>query len=176
MTTDQSFSSFVHANSTSLYRTAYLLTGDPAAAEELLQGVLVRMYPMWSRVDSMVAPAAYVRRSLVNAFVSARRRSSARDVALGPQHDKGNGRDLVEQAADRDLAWRLLGTLPYRQRAALVLRFYADLPDAEIAAALRCRVSTVRSLVSRGLQSLRERGLDSPPARKDSLTDGRTRP
>jgi RNA polymerase sigma-70 factor (sigma-E family) len=177
MATDQSFSSFVHANSTSLYRTAYLLTQDPALAEELLQDVLVRMYPMWSRVGSMAAPAAYVRRSLVNAFVSRRRRSSARDLGLGPEHDVVGGPDLAEQTADRDLAWRLLGTLPSRQRAALVLRYYEDLPDAEIARALGCRVSTVRSLVSRGLRSLRAGGLDPAPASTNTPTDrlGRTR-
>ncbi len=172
----ESFSTFVHANSPSLFRTAYLLTGDPVAAEELLQDVLVRVYPKWSRVGSMDAPTAYVRRAVVNSFISSRRRSSVRDTRLGPEHDVSDGRDLVEEAVDRDQVWQLLGTLPARQRASLVLRFYEDCPDAEIAAALGCRVATVRSLVSRGLRSLRERTLAAKPAMRMPIDPpGRTR-
>src|SRR4051794_37404960 len=172
----ESFSTFVHTNSPSLFRTAYLLTGDPVAAEELLQDVLVRVYPKWSRVSSMDAPAAYVRRAVVNAFVSSRRRSSERDTQLGAEHDVSDGRDVAEEAVDRDQVWHLLGTLPARQRASLVLRFYEDCPDVEIAVALGCRVATVRSLVSRGMRTLRERAVAANPAMRMPVDPpGRTR-
>jgi RNA polymerase sigma-70 factor (sigma-E family) len=164
MSTGESFSSFFHAYSPSLYRTAYLLTADGAAAEELLQDVLVRIYPRWSEIASMAVPAAYVRRAVVNGFVSSRRRSSFRDTRLGSGHDVGDGRDLAQETVDRDLVWKLVSSLPPRQRAALVLRFYEDCPDAEIAAALGCRVATVRSLVSRGLRALREGGVEHASA------------
>jgi RNA polymerase sigma-70 factor (sigma-E family) len=172
----ESFSTFVHVHTPSLFRTAYLLTGDPVAAEELLQDVLVRVYPKWPRVGSMEAPAAYVRRAVVNSFVSSRRRLSTRDAQLGPEHDVSDDRDLAEEAVDRDHVWHLLGTLPPRQRASLVLRFYEDSADAEIAAALGCRVATVRSLVSRGLRSLREGALAGDPANRMPIDrPGRTR-
>ena len=155
MSTGEAFSSFVHAHSASLYRTAYLLTGDPVEAEELVQDVLARIYPRWDRVGAMSEPVGYVRRSVVNAFVSSRRRSSARNVPLEAGHELAVRRDLAEAAVDRQLVWGLLSRLPARTRAALVLRYFHDWPDADIAAALGCRAATVRSLLSRGLRTMR---------------------
>jgi RNA polymerase sigma factor (sigma-70 family) len=94
-------------------------------------------------------------------------------VTLSELPDHGEGRDLASDVADRQLLWQLLRTLPPRQRAALVLRYFHDMPDGEIAEALGCRVATVRSLVSRGVASMR-RALDAastphaaPPGRSE---------
>jgi len=153
----------------SLLRSAYLLTGSAAAAEDLVQETFVRLYPKWHRVMVADAPLAYVRRSLVNGFLNQRRRASSREIVLDELPEQHDGRDLDHEIASRDAVWRMLALLPARQRAALVLRFFHDLPDEEIAATLQCRVGTVRSLVSRGLSALREHsaGLDPAPATRE---------
>ncbi|PZS20725.1 MAG: SigE family RNA polymerase sigma factor [Pseudonocardiales bacterium] len=150
------FASFVRANTAVLLRTAYLLTGSAPAAEELVQDTLARLYPKWERVSAADAPIAYVRRSLTNAFINERRRPASRVLALDTLPERRDGRDAAAELADRDEVWGLLRTLPERQRAALVMRYFEDLPDEEIADALGCRLGTVRSLISRGLASLRE--------------------
>lgn len=152
---DEVFVSFLRDHHTSLYRTAYLLTGTDDQAEELLQDTVVRLYPRWDRVSRADSPVAYVRRALVNAFISGRRQSAYRNLPLSQTHEQPMAGDPYAVLDDRSLLWRMLFTLPERQRAALVLRFYVDLPDVEIAAALGCREATVRSLVSRGLAALR---------------------
>ncbi|MEO8888535.1 MAG: SigE family RNA polymerase sigma factor [Jatrophihabitantaceae bacterium] len=159
------FTSFVRANTTALLRTAYLLTGSAAGAEELVQDTLARLYPKWDKVQSAEVPIAYVRRSVANAFVNQRRRPSRREVAYEflPEHD--DPYDAPAQLADRSELTQLLRELPDRQRAALVLRFFHDLPDDEIADALQCRVGTVRSLISRGLSTMRERSNQPDAAR-----------
>jgi RNA polymerase sigma-70 factor (sigma-E family) len=152
---DEEFVSFLRDHHASLYRTAYLLTGTDDRAEELLQDTVVRLYPRWDRVCRADSPAAYVRRALINAFISGRRRPASRVLPLVAEHEQVCGSDPFAALDDRSALWPLLLSLPERQRAALVLRFYVDLPDAEIAASLGCREVTVRSLVSRGLATLR---------------------
>ncbi len=88
MTEDEVFVSFVRDHHAALYRTAYLLTGTDHQAEELLQDTLVRLYPRWDRASAAASPVAYVRRALLNAFFSGRRRPSSRVLALGPDHEK----------------------------------------------------------------------------------------
>jgi RNA polymerase sigma-70 factor (sigma-E family) len=159
------FTSFVRANTSALLRTAYLLTGSAAGAEELVQDTLVRLYPNWAKVQAADVPIAYVRRSVANAFVNQWRRPSSRELAFEflPEHD--DQFDATAQLADRSELSQLLRELPDRQRAALVLRFFHDLPDGEIAEALQCRVGTVRSLISRGLTTMRERSTQTDAAR-----------
>lgn len=149
---ERAFEPFVRTCTAALLRTAFLLTGNVAAAEELVQDTLVHLYPQWDRVAAASAPLAYVRRAVTNRFLNGRKAAS-REIAVAavPDSPCAAGVDLAE----RDELWAHLRTLPVRQRAALVLRYYDDLPDADIAAALRCRQGTVRSLVSRGLASLR---------------------
>jgi RNA polymerase sigma-70 factor (sigma-E family) len=157
VTTDgRDFVSFVRANTVLLLRTAYLLTGSSPAAEELVQDTLVRLYPKWDRVSAADVPIAYVRRSLANAFVNERRRPANRELVLDVLPERHDAHDPTAQFADRDELWGLLRTLPDRQRAALVMRYFEDLPDDEIGKALGCRAGTVRSLISRGLAALRE--------------------
>ena len=149
------FTGFVRTHTPALLRTAYLLTGTSGAAEELVQDTLVRLYPKWSKVEAAELPLAYVRRSLANAYVNQHRRHR-RELVVELVPEGVDAADANARFDDRDEVWALLRTLPDRQRAALVLRYFHDLPDEEIARALDCRVGTVRSLVSRGLANLRE--------------------
>jgi RNA polymerase sigma-70 factor (sigma-E family) len=149
------FAGFVRANTPALLRTAYLLTGNGYAAEELVQDTLVRLYPKWERVAAAEAPLAYVRRALTNGYINQTRRPAWRERGYADVPERIADDAQLAQLADRDEMWALLRLLPDRQRAALVLRFYENLPDEETAAALGCRLGTVRSLISRGLAALR---------------------
>jgi RNA polymerase sigma-70 factor (sigma-E family) len=151
------FAAFVRSSARSLFGTAYLLTGDGNRAEELVQDTLARLYPRWPRIAALEAPLAYARRALANRFVSQQRRPMSREVMVAEVPDAVDRRDLADDVTDRGMLSQLLRTLPERQRAALVLRYFHDLPDDEIAAALGCRPATVRSLLSRGLATMRER-------------------
>lgn len=165
MRSELGFAGFVREHTPALLRTAYLLTGSAQAAEELVQDTLVRLYPKWERVTGADIPLAYVRRSLANGFVNQQRRASRREYAYPDVPERVDDRDAVAQLADRDEIWAGLRGLPDRQRAALVLRFFEDLTDEQAAAALGCRVGTIRSLVSRGLAALREQLREQrPPA------------
>jgi RNA polymerase sigma-70 factor (sigma-E family) len=155
------FAAFVRQHGRSLFGTAYLLTGDGGRAEDLVQDTLARLYPRWERVSAAQAPLAYVRRAVVNRFVSGQRRPSAREVALAELPERAAPGDLADGVTDRGMLAQLLRTLPERQRAALVLRYFHDLPDNDIAAALGCRAGTVRSLLSRGLEALRVKAMDA---------------
>jgi RNA polymerase sigma-70 factor (sigma-E family) len=150
------FAGFVRENTPALLRTAYLLTGNSLSAEELVQDTLVRLYPKWDRVAGADVPLAYVRRSMANGFINQKRRAARREVGYADVPERVDWHDPLTQLADRDQIWAGLRLLSERQRAALVLRFFEDLTDEQTAAALGCRVGTVRSLISRGLAVLRE--------------------
>lgn len=157
---DVEFAGFVRAHTAALVRVAYLLTGSAAAAEDLVQDTFVRLYPKWFLVEGADAPLAYVRRAMTNGFINTRRTRASRlefVVSEVPESraDRDTGPDSFAQLADRDEIWHRLADLSAQQRAALVLRYFADLPDDEIATALGCRPGTVRSLISRGLAVLR---------------------
>lgn len=154
------FADFVQANARSLFGTAYVLTGDADAAEELLQDTLARTFAKWSRVEASQQPIAYVRRSLVNRFISGRRLAATRDVALTEIPERAGPADIEGTVTDRHLIVSLMGDLPAQQRAAIVLRYLHDLPDAEIAQALGCRQATVRSLISRAVARMRKQAID----------------
>jgi RNA polymerase sigma-70 factor (sigma-E family) len=151
----EDFPGFVRTHSRSLFGTAYLLTGSGHAAEELLQDTLAALYPKWHRVTAADSPLAYVRRALTNRFVSNARRPAARDLSFWDLPDGAAPIDMADTVAEQRWLWSLLRGLPERQRAALVLRYFHDLSDGEIAAHLGCRAGTVRSLISRGLASMR---------------------
>jgi RNA polymerase sigma-70 factor (sigma-E family) len=138
------FEDFYRAQHEPMLRLAYLLTQSRAAAEDLVQDSFIRIQPRWGSLDT---PAAYLRRTVTNACYSwhrRRRREEAAPVepatAAPPEHDE---------------MWDALAKLPPRRRAALVLRYYLDLSEADIADALGCRPGTVKSLTSRGLADLR---------------------
>lgn len=152
------FEDFVRARSAALFRTALLLTGQHRAeAEDLLQGALERAYRHWGRVCRAGDPERYVRRILANAAIDRWRRLGRRpEYALaGDPAGRAVG-DHATDVAERDFLLRALAGLPPRQRAVLVLRYFCDLPEAEIADALGCSVGTVKSQASRGLARLRD--------------------
>ena len=143
------FGEFYAAEQPRLVRVAYLLTGSIDTAQDVVQDSFVRVYGRWDQIRD---PAGYVYRTVVNGCRSNHRRA-AREQKLRDRvgHDPGAP---VELFADemRDA----LASLPYRQRAALVLRFYDDLSEADAAAVLGCRPGTVGSLVHRGLAQLKK--------------------
>jgi RNA polymerase sigma-70 factor (sigma-E family) len=150
------FTEFVRDRSTALLRTAVLLAGgDRGHAEDLLQGVLERMYVRWDRIDG--PPEAYARSALAHAAVN-RWRSRRRRPELPLITDAGPVAGDPAATVDlRDALVRALLTLPPRQRAVLVLRYFDDLPEGDAARALGCSVGTVKSQTSRALARLRDR-------------------
>jgi RNA polymerase sigma-70 factor (sigma-E family) len=151
------FEDFVRARSAALFRTAMLLTGqNRPEAEDLLQGALERAYRRWGRICRSGDPERYVRRSLANASTDRWRRLGRRgERQLAADASGPVTGDHAGEVADRDFLLRALAELPPRQRAVLVLRYYCDLPEAEIADALGCTPGTVKSQASRGLARLR---------------------
>lgn len=150
------FDRFVAANTNGLLRTAYLIVGDLHDAEDLVQETLVKVASRWSRVRRMENPAAYARRILVNLALrgsSKRSRSRAELNAALPADTAAKAAAYLDLQDD---VFDALAALPPRQRAALVLRYFLDLPEAEVAAALRCSVGTVKSSTSRGLKRLEQ--------------------
>lgn len=141
-----SFSGFYDRELEPMVRFAYLLTGQRAVAEDLVHDSFLRLHQHW---DDVRSPRPYLRQSVANAC-RAHHRRIFRERARFP--------DLVTDHVSRDTPVILdaVSRLPYRQRAALVLRFYEDWPEEQIAQMLRCRPATVRSLVRRGLLALRE--------------------
>lgn len=140
-----------------LLRLGLMLTGSRPEAEDLLQMTLLRAGRHSDRILRMDTPAAYLRRMLLNEHTSARRRLGRR-VREVPITGEYAARDLPGDAIEqRDEVWRWLATLSPKQRAVLVLRFYEDLPDHEIATMLAMPETTVRSHAHRALAALRVR-------------------
>ena len=151
------FEQFVSVRWTAFYRTAYLLTGQRADAEDVVQATLVKAYASWSRIRRAEVPDAYVRRMLVNEFLSAtRRRKRAREHA-GAQPPGPPVPTHEAAVLDRAVVWQEVVSLPPRQRAVIVLRFYEDLSEKQIAQALGCAPGTVKSQISTALRSLQNR-------------------
>lgn len=149
------YEEFVVARSASLYRTAYLLTGQPADAEDLLQTALVKLYVGWRKVSAARSPEAYARQVLVNAFMSSRRPARfTRERLVTSLPEQGS---VDVDPTDRLSLWPHIAALPPRQRAVLVLRYYESLSEAEIADALGCARGTVKSTASAALTTLRTR-------------------
>jgi RNA polymerase sigma-70 factor (sigma-E family) len=149
---EREFSEFVAARSMTLLRVAHVLTGDQHRAEDLVQGALTKLAARWHRVDD---PDAYVRRVIYNDQVTVwRRRGKIREdpVAVTPDRAATDGFVHAERRMDLRAALSRLGS---RQRAVLVLRFFEDLPEAEVARLLGCSVGTVRSQTHRALARLR---------------------
>jgi RNA polymerase sigma-70 factor (sigma-E family) len=153
-----SFEEFVQARSSRLFRTALLLAGqDRAVAEDLLQLALERAYRHWARVCRSGDPERYVQRILANASNDRWRQVARRpERLLRPGEADPLAQDQSDAVAERDFLMRALAALPPRQRTVLVLRYFNDLSEAEIADALGCSVGTVKSQASRGLARLRD--------------------
>ena len=153
----EGFREFFAVRQAALSRTAFLLTGSRQAAEELLQDALVKTVARWRRVVEGGNPEAYIRQVMLNELRSRwRRRRRGVEHPTAELLDQAETRDLESDTADRDLLAAALRKLAPRQRAVLYLRFYEDLPEAEVARQLGCSVGTVKSQAHDALARLRE--------------------
>ncbi|MFC4334865.1 SigE family RNA polymerase sigma factor [Salininema proteolyticum] len=154
---DDEFRDYVEARSAGLHRIAYLLSGDWSTAEDLVQTALTKTYLSWSRIRDRESIDAYARRVLYNTNVSWWRKRSNREQPVDRFPDRGAADDFTEELARREYMWKQVATLPKRQRAVIVLRYYENKTDKDIAAFLGVSLGTVKSQASRALASLRKR-------------------
>lgn len=151
------FDDYVRVRGPALVRLAWLVAGDRHLGEDLVQEVLTRAYPRWNKILAGGRPDVYLRRMLVNAHVSWRRKRSSSEVADGVGRvERADRVDIGTEALERDAVWRLITRLPPRQRVSIVLRFYEDLDDTAIAEILGCSPVTVRTHTMRALAALRQ--------------------
>ncbi|WP_432478609.1 SigE family RNA polymerase sigma factor [Nocardioides sp. GXQ0305] len=151
------FAEFVAARSPALQRAAYLMVGDVDLAQDLVQEALTKTYVAWPRLRDKSKAEAYTRKAITTTAISwFRRRSWKGELATGAVPETPvAGHD--HRVAESDSMWQALQALPARQRAAIVLRYYEDLTEAQTAEAMGCAVGTVKSQVAAGLGKLRER-------------------
>lgn len=149
------FRDFVVGRSPALIRSAWLLTGSEATAQDLVQIALAKTWSRWSRITRQDAPEAYVRRVLLSTYLTWRRRRWRDEIAVGSMPDRTDKRDVFAEADVRRSVSEALATLPRRQRAVVVLRFFDDLTEAQAADALGCAVGTVKSQTAKALTKLR---------------------
>ncbi|MGY1840868.1 MULTISPECIES: SigE family RNA polymerase sigma factor [unclassified Modestobacter] len=158
---DDEFTEFVVERGSQLLRTACLLTGDRGLGEDLVQTTLAKAYGAWPKVRRADEPVAYVRRIMVNAHLSWRRRLSSTEQVMETLPDRGGG-DHQAAHAEGDVVRRALLQLSPRVRTAVVLRYFDDLSEADTARLMGCSVSTVGNHVTRGLAALRLLLADDP--------------
>jgi RNA polymerase sigma-70 factor (sigma-E family) len=153
---DVEFADWMAARQVALVRTAYLLTGSQHAAEDLVQATLTKLYLAWDRIADRQHVDAYARRALVNEHRSTWRRAQRRLEVLS-EAPPDAGQEIAGYDGEREAVWRFVQGLPPRQRAVIVLRYYEDLSEAQIADLLGISAGTVKSQASRALAALRER-------------------
>jgi RNA polymerase sigma-70 factor (sigma-E family) len=151
---EKRFREFVLEQWGPLTRTAYLLTGDRGSAEDLVQAALEKTHRRWGRILRKDAPCVYVRRVMVNTAISWRRRRRVAEVPL-LEADAVSAQDAYDRAESRHQLLVALRRLPPKMRAVLVLRYFEDLSEADIARVLGCSTGSVKSQASRGLARLR---------------------
>ncbi len=165
------FEEFVAGRGQALQRFGYVLTGDWALAEDLLQTALARAYPRWSRIRRD-DPEAYVRKIMVNTWSSWWRRRWRGEVPSGQLPDSA-GPDSYASVDSRQALRAALAKLPPRQRAVVVLRYHQDLSEAQVAELLGVTVGTVKSQAAKALAALREQAPLGPyreqPTTNDSM-------
>ena len=162
------FEEFAASRLPALLAFATVLTGQPATAEDLAQEVLIRANARWSQIGELDRPELYVRKMLLNQFLSWRRRSW-RLVPVDGAVQSGSVPDHAVGYAEHAALLAAIAKLPERQRAVLALRYYEDRSDAEIAELLGCTPSSVRSYASRAFATLRiELRPEDPETRKVS--------
>jgi len=154
---ERDFREYVVSRRAILEREAYLLLGDVHLAQDLVQTTLAKAYVSWRRVSGSQYPDAYVRRILINTNNSRLRKRRVREILTDTAVETPDAYAVPPEGADttRVDILRALMALPKRQRTAVVLRYWADLPEAEVAAAMGCSVGTVRSQSSKALAKLR---------------------
>ncbi|MFC9687453.1 SigE family RNA polymerase sigma factor [Kribbella sp. NPDC056951] len=150
------YDELVRSTERRLLRVGLMLTGNVHSAEDLTQTVLARAHRAWDWIRDLDHPEAYLRKMLVNEFLSWRRILKNRELPLAEPVERPSDEDIGSRQALKDATWQLLTKLPRQQRAVLVLRYYEDLSDEEIATILGVAAGTVRSNASRALANLRD--------------------
>ena len=153
---DADFDEFMNAQWAPLFRTAYLLTGDYQLAEDVLQTAFAKAFMSWSKISKTGQPVAYTRKIVTNQAMSWWRRRSSTEVPtldIPGDHHVGH-EDRVTQAS---VVWSVLATLPTKQRAVMVLRYYEDLTEAQIADTLNISTGSVKSHASAARATLAQR-------------------
>ncbi|MFF7933150.1 SigE family RNA polymerase sigma factor [Streptomyces sp. NPDC007940] len=149
------FQEFVRARWSHLVRTAYLLTGDAHHAEDLTQTALAKAYRSWRRVSGSDNPEAYVRRMLVTCNSDRFRKRRVKESLTDAPPERAGWDESVARVDERGVLLGALAGLPPRQRAVVVMRYWEDLSEAEVAEVLGCSPGTVKSQASKGLAKLR---------------------
>ncbi|RAY14567.1 SigE family RNA polymerase sigma factor [Actinomadura craniellae] len=149
------FRDYVAARRPALLRAAMILTGDRVEAEDLLQAALANTYRAWGRIKDRTAMDGYVRRAMVNTQISWWRRRKFEIYPTDELPDQPVD-DHTRRSEMHDALGRALARLPERQRAAVILRYYEDMSETEIAEVLGVSVGTVKSTVSRAVAKLRD--------------------
>jgi RNA polymerase sigma-70 factor (sigma-E family) len=139
----------------SLIRFGYVLTGEPDAAHDLVQSALERTFAAWARVRNTDDPEGYVRTTMVHLYANQKRRRAWRERATAELPDTALGSDSTASLDLRHSMWEALRRLPPRQRAVMVLRFYEDRSEVEVAGLLGCSVGTVKSQSAKAMVKLR---------------------
>ncbi|WP_034263505.1 SigE family RNA polymerase sigma factor [Actinospica robiniae] len=151
---EQRYCDFVLSRRAGLLREAYLLVGDVHLAEDLVQTVLAKIYVAWHRVSASDAPDAYVRKMLINTNVSRHRRRRVAEVLTDAPPDAADLASAQSHAPSSAVIEALMG-LSRRQRTAIVLRFWDDLPESAVAELMGCSVGSVRTHTARAMARLR---------------------
>lgn len=151
---DADFREFVSSRGRALLRSAYLLTGNLADAEDLVQSALAKTYQAWNRIEDRKALDGYVRRAMVNTHISWWRRHRVDEYPTDEIPDQPAA-DTSGNSELRDTLQRAIDRLPQRMRAAVVLRYFEDMTEAEVADVLGVSQGTVKSTVSRAVAKLR---------------------
>ena len=149
------FAEFVAARSGALHRAAYLMVGDVGLAQDLVQEALTKTYVAWPRLRDPANAEAYTRKAITTTAITWFRKKSWYGEGPADVVPERAGGGHADQVAVRTSLMSALAQLPPRQRAAVVLRFYEDLSEAQTAAAMDCAIGTVKSQVSAGLAKLR---------------------
>ena len=160
---EDGFDEFVDERLDSLLRYASVLACDGDLAQDLVQEVLLRAQQRWRRIGAMAAPVAYVKRMITNEYLSLRRRRAVHNAAVVATAREEMVDDPSGIYNEREVMLARIAALPPKQRAAVVLRYYEDRADPEIAEVLGCGVSTVRSHLSRALATLRAEHVTTAP-------------
>jgi RNA polymerase sigma-70 factor (sigma-E family) len=150
------FEEFVVARERALRRTAWLLTGDWALAQDLVQTALVRSWPRWERIRRRDKPEVYVRRVMVNTWLTWTRSRWRSEYTVASVPDAPGPGDLASETAVRLAVQQALAALTGRQRAVLVMRVFDDMSEADVAQALNLAVGTVKSTTAQALAKLRQ--------------------
>jgi RNA polymerase sigma-70 factor (sigma-E family) len=161
-TAEADFTAYVQERRASLYATAYHLTGDRFAAEDLLQSALFSTYRAWDRISDKAAVGGYLRRTMTNLHISAWRRRKLNEYPTEELPETVGETDAMRGTELRAVLWQALAKLPEPQRTMLVLRYYEGRTDPEIAEILGISVGTVKSSIWRSLRRLREDETLSP--------------